>query len=57
VSFTESFIIGAALYAWNGDCRRIRAAMRTRAFDACLRFFSAHGIDLDATRDFGGPDE
>lgn len=55
MTLVDSFVIGAALYAWNGERRRIRAAMRGGAFEACRRFFDAHGIDSDATRELGGP--
>ena len=48
-------IVGAALYAWNGEGRAIRLAMKTRASHACVRFFGAYGIDQDATRALGGP--
>ena len=49
-------IVAAALYAWNGERRRIRAAMRGGSFEACRRFFDAYGIDTDASRSLGGPD-
>ena len=51
-----SALVGAALYAWNGEARSIRVKMRLHQTKSCRAFFDVLAIDEDATREIGGPD-